>query len=284
MSTQKFIKVSDDFFADADYAEALGKLGLNTFDDIFNFDAGKNLAKANLAKYRTRIQFDLDAPRTTLFLKRYNRPPISTQIKNWLHHYRRLSTSDFDNSAAEQLSAVGIGTPKTIARGRQWGLVFERRSFIITEKIPNAQALERKLPDFFGKERSTKNLKQRREFIKKLADFIRRFHESGFRHCDLYFSHIFHTAESKFYLIDLQRVFKPLLLTQRSRIKDIAQLYYSAPAKYFSLTDRLRFYIRYTGTKNLTRRDKRFIRKVNARAERTATHDANHGRAVGFAI
>ena len=49
MSTQKFIKVSDDFFADADYAEALGKLGLNTFDDIFNFDAGKNLAKANLA-------------------------------------------------------------------------------------------------------------------------------------------------------------------------------------------------------------------------------------------
>ena len=86
------------------------------------------------------------------------------------------------------------------------------------------------------------------------------------------------------YLIDLQRVFKPWVLRERFRVKDISQLYYSAPAKYFSRADRLRFYRRYSGKKKLGAADKRFIRKVNARAGRMAVHDAKHGRAVGFAI
>ena len=68
-----------------------------------------------------------------------------------------------------------------------------------------------------------------------------RFHDTGFRHCDLYFSHIFLGEGGKLYLIDLQRVFKPVLFKERFRVKDIAQLYYSAEAKYFSRSDRLHF-------------------------------------------
>jgi len=283
-SSQKFVKLSEDFFSDADYARALGKVGLTSIDEVFDFDRGQNLDKAGLAEHRSRLKFDLDEPKTTVFLKRYDRAPILTQITNWLHHHRRASTSSFDRLGAQQLAACGINTPETIAYGEQWAGGFERRSFIMTRKIAGAESLERKLPDFFYQERSDENLKRRCAFIDDLADFVKRFHEVGFRHCDLYFSHIFCGDDGDLYLIDLQRVFKPWALKERFRAKDVSQLYYSAPAKYFSRADRLRFYLRYADKKKLSAADKQFIRKVNARAKRMAAHDAKHGRAVGFAI
>jgi len=283
-SSQKFVKLSEDFFADADYAGALKKIGLTGIDKVFEFDGGKNLTKAELARHRSRVKFDLDEPKTTVFLKRYDRVPVLTQITNWLHHHSRASTSSFDRSGAEQLADVGINTPRTIAYGEQWAGGFERRSFIMTSRLEGAESLERRLPDSFCGECSGENRMRRKDFIKGLADFVRRFHEAGFRHCDLYFSHIFRGEDGVLYLIDLQRVFKPLLLKERSRIKDISQLYYSAHPKHFSRTDRLRFYRIYTGRKNLGPADRRFIRKVNSRAKRMASHDARHGRAVGFAI
>jgi hypothetical protein len=115
-----------------------------------------------------------------------------------------------------------------------------------------------------------------------LAVFINNFHGINYCHRDLYFSHIFYDGKSKFYLIDLSRVFKPLVFRQRFRIKDIAQVHYSAPAKHFSNTDRLRFYLDYTGHKKLTSKDKVFIYKVINRARRMARHDKKHGRAAPF--
>ena len=284
MSRQKFVKLSEDFFSDADYACALCELGLTDIDKVFDFDRGQSLDKAGLAEHRSRMQFELAEPKTTVFLKRYDRAPVLTQIRNWLHHHRRTSTSSFDRWGAEQLAPAGINTPETIAYGEQWAGGFERRSFIMTRKISKAESLERKLPDFFYQERLGENLKRRCAFIECLADFVKRFHEAGFRHCDLYFSHIFCGDDGDLYLIDLQRVFKPWVLKKRFRIKDISQLYYSAPAKYFSRADRLRFYLRYADKKKIGAADKRFIRKVNTRARRMAAHDAKHGRAVGFAI
>ncbi|RKY06269.1 MAG: hypothetical protein DRP65_11980 [Planctomycetota bacterium] len=284
MSGQKFVKLSEDFFSDADYARALCKLGLTDIDKVFDFDGGQNLDKAELARHRSRLKFDLAESKTTVFLKRYDRVPVLTQISNWLHHHRRASTSSFDRLGAQQVTACGINTPKTIAYGEQWAGGFERRSFIMTRKIAGAESLERKLPGFFYQERSGENLKRRNAFIEGLAEFVRRFHEAGFRHCDLYFSHIFYGDGGELYLIDLQRVFKPWVLKERFRVKDISQLYYSAPARYFSRADRLRFYLRYADQKRLGADDKRFIRKVNARAKRMSAHDAKHGRTVGFAI
>ena len=284
MGDKKFVKVSENFFADTDYAQALGKLGLRGIDEVFDFDGGQSLEKAELAEHRSRVQFELDGPAGTVILKRYDRVPILTQIKNWLHHHRWASTSSFDRSGAQELADCGIKTPETIAWGEEWVGVFEKRSFIMTHKIPRAESIERKLPDFFYQKRTGQNLKLRIAFIEGLADFVRRFHKTGFRHCDLYFSHIFCGEGGELYLIDLQRVFKPILFKERFRVKDIAQFYYSAPAKYFSRADRLRFYLRYTGRGNVTCADKRFIQKINNRARRIARHDAKHARPVGFAM
>jgi hypothetical protein len=83
-------------------------------------------------------------------------------------------------------------------------------------------------------------------------------------------------------LIDLARAFKPMLFRERFRVKDIAQLHYSAPGKYFSRTDRLRFYLRYAGQNKLTAKDKAFIRKIMKKTKSMAQHNIKHGRAVPF--
>ncbi len=283
----EFEETAESFFVNPDYKTALAKLGLTSLDAVFSFNDAESLTKSNLAPFRTRLQFEIDslessAP-TTVFLKRYDSPPILVQLKNWLAHHSRRSCASCELEPTNELPAVGVNTAKVVSYGEQWGLFLEKKSFIITEKIPDAEALERKLPDCFGAPPTPENLKLRRNFIAQLAKFIKKFHDTNYRHRDLYFSHIFYSNSGDFYLIDLARAFKPLILHTRFLIKDIAQLHYSAPAAYFSNTDRLRFYLAYTAQSKLRSQDKAFIRKVVTRAKRMASHDRKHGRTVPFA-
>ena len=280
---RRFIETSKSFFVDADYKAALGKMGLTSVDAVFSFNAAKNLSKENLASFRSRLQFEINPPSTTVFLKRYDRPLVVVQLKNWLSHRGRKSCSFCESESARELAAEGIKTPKVISYSEQWGRFFEKRSFIITEKIPNAESLERKLPPCFNGPATAETLKLRRNFISQLASFVRKFHQTNYRHRDLYFSHIYYSDDGSFHLIDLARAFKPSLLRERFRIKDIAQLHYSAPARYFSRTDRVRFYLYYAGQSKLTKNDKIFIRKVINKAELMARHDIKHGRIAPFA-
>ena len=299
------MKISESFFVDADFERAFGESGLTSIDAVFSFNAGKNLAKDNLAKYRSRLQFEINSPSppleirteapsvprkdspltgsTTLFLKRYDSPPILTQLRNWLTHRKRRSYSFFNLEPAKKLAAAGINTAKIISYGEQWGLFFEKRSFIITESIHNAESLEQRLPEFFSAPPTPARLKSRRNFIAQLAAFVKKFHQTKYRHRDLYLCHIFHSNNGEFYLIDLARAFKPRLFAERFRIKDIAQLYYSAQGGYFSKTDRLRFYLGLIGHRRLTGKDRVFISKVKNKAKRMARHDIKHGRVVPFA-
>jgi hypothetical protein len=282
MREQEFIEISKSSFIDTDYEAAFSELGLTSIDAVFSFNAGRNLAKNNLAKYRTRLEFETGSPAVTVFLKRYDKPPVLAQLRNWFAARAKISCGVFGFQSASKLAAAGINTPKTLFYGEEWGALFEKRSFIITEKIPNAEPLERKLPDCFNGPATVEKLKLRRSFITQLAEFIRKFHETDYRHRDLYLSHVFYSDSGDFYLIDLARAFKPIVCRRRYQVKDIAQLYYSAPAKYFSRTDRLRFYVSYTCRDKLTREDKTFIRKVISRTRRMASHDIKHGREVPF--
>jgi len=286
MAQQEFMETSKSFFVDSDYLTALEKLGLVSFDGVFSFNAAQNLAKKNLARFRSRLQFDIDvaglAPSTTVFLKRYDRPPVLDQLKNWLSARGRKSCASLEFTAAKELAVAGIGVPKAISYGEQWGVLFEQRSFLLTERIPDAESLERKLPDCFSQPATSENLRLRREFVARLASFIKEFHETDYRHRDLYFSHIF-CDDGRFFLIDLARAFTPAVLDRRFRIKDLAQVYYSAPGRYFSKTDRLRFYVAYTGRRKLAQEDKVLIRQVISKAKHMARHDVRHGRAVPFA-
>ena len=286
LSQKEFIETSKSFFIDSNYKTALSKSGITSIEEVFSFNSAENLTKSNLAKFRSRLQFEIDSEKgassTTVFLKRYDRPPVLFQLRNWLSCHNRGSAAIRELEASNQLRIAGINTPKVISYGEQWGTLFEKRSFIITEKIADAESLERKLPAYFDGPDTIENLKMRRNFIIQSAGFIKKFHETNYRHRDLYLSHIFYSDNGKFYLIDLARVFRPIILGRRFQIKDIAQVYYSAPGKHFSKTDRLRFYMAYAGQSKLTKKDKAFIRKVINKAKRMARHDIKHGRPVPF--
>jgi len=242
------------FFIEPEYKSAFEGLGLTSIDEVFVFEGDRNLAKANLAIHRSRIEFQ--AGGKTFFLKRYNQPPILAQLKNWIAAKKRVSCGCIEFEAAANLAKSRINVPRMVAWGEEYKFFFEKRSFVIIEKVEGGVSLEKNM---------------RREFIRELAVFIKKFHDTGFRHRDLYFSHIFRDAAGKFCLIDLARVFKPAIFGFRYRVKDIAQLNYSAASGMFSNTDRMRFYKAYSG--KLTTQDKNFIRKVIHKTELIARHD-----------
>ena len=255
MSEKELVEISESFFVDPDYRAALARLGLTCIDAVFSFEGGERLTKKHLAAHRSRVRFDIDRPQRTLFLKRYDSPPIAAQLANWISHRRRKSCSSPDFTSAAALQELGIATPKTVAYGEQRGVLFEKRSFIITENIADAESLERKLPGCFTSAGTAQDLRGRRGFIYCLADFISRFHDTGYRHRDLYLAHIFHSSSGKFYLIDLARCFRPAL----------------------------RFYLAYAGREKLGPQDKAFIRRVLKKANRMARHNRKHDRPIPFA-
>lgn len=268
------------FFVDARFAEAFARLGLTSLDAVFAFESGRDLVKLNIGRFRRRVQFEAtpggQREPVKVFMKRYDRPPIVGQICNWLSHGRRKSFAAVEREAIEDLAAAGVGVPRVAAFGEEWGILFERRSFLTTEEIRDSQSLERRLPECFTGPATSTALHARRDFIHRLAEFIRRFHATGRRHRDLYLCHIFCSDAGEFRLIDLARVSRPLL-QRRFRIKDLAQLHYSSPARRFSRTDRMRFYLTYAGRAKLSPQDKALIRSILRKTAGMVRHNVKHG-------
>lgn len=273
-------ETSPGFFIDTNYQSLLSDLRLDSVAAVFEFQEGQSLVKSNLASWRHRIRFQLPNGQYA-YLKRYVAPPKSIQVKAWTQHGEHAFLSDFDKGPADILRRVDVSIPQTIVCGGQWRGLFERRSFIITLELQNATSLEKKLPACFHSE-SPDACKTKKEFIEQLADFIRRFHETGYRHRDLYLAHIFYSASGNLSLIDLHRCFRPKLFKQRYLVKDLAQLHYSCDGNLISRADRIRFYRAYRNISKLAGTDKAFIAKVHAKALRIAWHDRKHGRNVPF--
>jgi hypothetical protein len=282
MTTKTENRRSDAFYVVEEYRQAFTELGLTSIDDVFKFDQGQDLFKKNIGNFRSRFRFQTEHPARTFFLKRYDHPPIKTQLTNWIDGRKRRSCCRMELEPIRELNDHQVCAPSPIAYGHLWGWLFEKKSFLITEEIADGDSLERRLPTYFYSPSTPQTLCRRRNFVKHMAHFIRRFHDLGYRHRDLYFSHIFCDTKDKLYLIDLARAFRPIILQRRFLIKDLAQVFYSMSAQYFSRTDRLRFYLHYAGIKRLRTRDKSLIRSIVNKAKRMARHDSKHGKDVPF--
>lgn len=267
------------------FRETLAQQGLTSLEAVFACEVGRDLAKPNLSRFRRRLQLEVQPRGAThsirVFLKRYDRPPLMAQMRNWLLHHRRRSFARTEGETIAQLAASDISTPHVVALGEQWGLLFERRSFLMTAEIPDSEALERRWPPCFDDAAAQAGRAACRVFLRKLGAFIRRFHDTGFRHRDLYLSHIFCSRAGTFSLIDLARASRPIR-QRRFQIKDIAQLHFSAPASRVSRADRLRFYLAYAGRRRLLPQDKAFLSQVARKAARMARHSAKHGARIPF--
>lgn len=281
MKPPSLTQCSENFWVAPGWQEPLRQIGLTSFDAVFSFQAGQALTKPNLSAFRSRLRIEVPG-RKALYLKRYNHPPLSRQLAGWLQWGRRLSFADLDRIPADLLASIGIQTPNVVAYGSRWGRLFEKQSFLITEEI-SGRSLEKRLPACLTDLNPLQDPALRRQFLARLADWIAVFHRNGFCHRDLYLSHLFLTDDDQFVLIDLHRTFRPRWFKQRWRLKDLTQLYYSAPGQWISRTDRLRFYLRYVGRTSLTAGDRRLIRTIKRKAWRIADRDIRRGRPVPFA-
>ena len=110
---------------------------------------------------------------------------------------------------------------------------------------------------------------KKRQLIEQLAIFAGQLHGSGWFHRDFYLCHIFINEFNGTYqlaLVDLARMFRPRWRVNRWRIKDLAQLNYSASPQHFSRAMRLRFARFYFGVDRLTASHKQLLRKVAQRS------------------
>jgi hypothetical protein len=277
------IQSAPDYWICPDFADELKLVGLDSLESVFAFGGGKALVKKELTPWRNRTEFVLPGKNIRCFLKRYDHPPMFVQLRNWLDHGKRALTAEYDVLPCVPLNQNGIGTYQTIAYGGRWNGFWEDKSFAILREIPDAVSLEIKLPDCFTLPPSAQQYKQRIDFIHHLADFARRFHDTGFCHRDFYLCHIFRSSDNTLSLIDLQRAFIPKWFKSRWILKDLSQLYYSSPGDIISHADRLRFYLRYAQKETLTGSDRRLIRKLKRRVWCMADRQLSRGKEVPFA-
>ncbi|HOA74021.1 MAG TPA: lipopolysaccharide kinase InaA family protein [Phycisphaerae bacterium] len=239
------------------YEPMLNSAGLRTLADVFAWTEGQRLDKPGLENWRQRWRLQLTdeagRPRT-LYLKRFDSPPLRRQWERW-RQARRLSTAGIEWRNARELERAGIRAAPPVAFGERMIGPFEQRSAILLGEAPG-ESLEKWVPAHLGADRREFDAASRRRLVEGLARFVARFHAAGFVHRDLYLCHIFidparasagagQSADRAFCLIDLQRVFRPKWRKRRWVVKDLAALDFSTPAACVSRWERLRFLCRY---------------------------------------
>jgi len=260
------------------YKTFLHRHRLDNLADVFTFNQGQSLSKPGLGT-RERLRIELpreNGDKVVLYLKRYGYPGLGQLVKRMITRRSRLAAAVYDFDAALALAQNSIAVARPIAVGQKSNWLGEKRSFVIIEELPQADALERLLPDKAERQKDYWLLGDNKELLKRIAALVGRFHQKGFYHRDLYLAHIFlgnnNRGEEILSLIDLQRVFKPLIFRRRWWVKDLAQLYYSG-RDYFSRTDIIRFLREYLQTRRLTPEQKQMARMIYRKAQRIARHD-----------
>lgn len=259
--------------------------GIRDARDLIQVATAEELRKPGLEAWRRRFRLVLGEgtpARTVLYIKQYLRPP-QREVRVARRHCPGVRTL----AAVEwrwigELEQHGIACPVRVALGEDVRDGVEFESVCVTSQVQGI-SLERWLAEMPA--RMSPSHSDVRAMIKPLASLVRRLHEVGLVHRDLYASHIFvdtSTTPPTMTLIDLQRIMRPFWWRHRRVVKDLAALNYSCPPDRVSRCDRVRWLKVYLRTSRLTPADRRLVRRIEAKTRRIARHDANRRRrAVG---
>jgi tRNA A-37 threonylcarbamoyl transferase component Bud32 len=159
-----------------------------------------------------------------LFIKRY-------RVNNWKERFKYLlwpskAKKEWDVSLAFRAQGVQIPPPVGMMERRRWGFLEE--SLYISEAIEDTQPLL----DFFRErfsEKDSESQEEKRRIIRLLGEIVRRIHVGGLFHGDLHAGNflIRESEEGVLYLTDLHRARMGKALSQKRRLWNIAQIFYS---------------------------------------------------------
>jgi len=255
-------------FVDEQWREILHESRLQTAEDFFSV-AGEPLSKPGLGK-RYRARLALSGKNSFVYLKRYEGDTLAGLLSRWYEDGQRSTPAEREVNVALALRQQTIAATIPVAYGQSNNAGLNQKSFVVTAAVPGDS-----LENFFHNQKQIA-WKEKLKIIETVAMLARKFHDNGWRHRDFYLCHIFISkTEGKIQLtlIDLARVFRPRWRPERWRIKDLAQLNYSARVKTFSRTARMRFAHEYFRCAKLSNVQKNLLRKIIKKTESISQHD-----------
>jgi heptose I phosphotransferase len=241
------------------YLRILKENGLDSFDRLMNYKGGSAVKKKEI---RDVVRIALGG--RVFFLKRH-RILFRERLARFLpYRFAEDARNEWEKMGA--LAEAGFLTATPVAYGENGGL-----ALTLTEELYEAVRLEDFIPTLA--EAGIEGVLRKRQLIRRLAFIVRRFHDAGFNHQDLYLCHIFtRPATGEIFFMDLQRVQKRNPPARRWIRKDLAQFIFSAKGS-FSSTDLVRFGHAYLGRERFDKEDKTMIKAIFSKAKRIARHD-----------
>ena len=238
----------------AAWRDRFAAAGLREVQDFLQVQ-GEALSKPGLVRrYRARLNVGGDC----VYLKRFEGDRLSDRLRRWWEDRRWHSPASREVAAADALRRARIPANRALAWGRSVSRGIETTFVVLSPApgVPSDQYLQRSPGDA-----------KLRTLAQRMAALVRAFHAGGWCHRDLYLCHIFVRegagGDFELTLIDLQRVFRPPCLTRRWRVKDLAQLAYSARQRV-PIRIQLRFFRDYlSGETRASKR--RWLKSVRAK-------------------
>ena len=240
-------------FVIARHHDTLRRLGLDSMEGVKRFQ-GELIKNHKGQRDIQRLAVPADnaadskGEKLVFYLKRNWKPYKKDGLKALFTSgsVRSASRVEWENSLA--LQAVGVGVAEPIAFGEECGPLWEKFSFILTAAARGDETLEH----FLRRKASTAT---RQMVLDTLAKEIRRMHDAGLASPDLFTRHIFvaHGSPPEFSLIDMARLDRARKLSRRYRARDLAALNVTAPLRFVSRRERLRFLRKYGGDRHLRR-------------------------------
>jgi len=242
----------------ADWQELLQANGITSADALWDL-AGQPVKQ--VVKERATCRCELRRPDGSIveaYLKRYRPIPWREKLKNIIC----FKPYDFDAfhewDALEAFLGLGLNTMLPLAAAR----LDDGRSCDLTLGIT-------------GYTRASELVKQlqpgdprRAKLVLRLAEMVGRMHAAGMAHQDLYLVHFFilEQQDDTPFLIDLQRLIMQPQLALRWRVKDLAQLLFSAQQHVSAEEVRLfwQTYARFAGVDPENGRLKYLVRRKTA--------------------
>jgi len=240
----------------AKHPTVLARLGLTTLEDFQRFQAEiveRIAGKRDVLRLRTT---DETGRELVLYLKRHWLSHKKDGLASLLRRgqVRSLARGEWEN--AQALQQAGFKTADLIAYAEDCGPFWEKFSCLLTA----AATGPRTVGDFL---RECRDPAARRRILEALAREVRRLHEAGLSMPDLFTRHIFFDPAAttpEFCFIDMARLERGRPLPWRARVRALSALHVSAPLRWVTWRERLRFLRGYAG-----HLDPKLMRSIGAR-------------------
>jgi heptose I phosphotransferase len=248
--------------------EGLCAAGLDHFADLMQGREGTCM-RALPDRENWRLVLPLAGRPRVVYLKKHHVRGAATRLRAWLGLPPRASAGRDEAQNIRRLEAAGIPCVELAAYGERLDGRGRLESLTITPELegftPLDDFLRQRFPVLNAAAAARKDRSLAR-LIECVGSLVRRFHQAGFNHRDLYCCHFFVREPSpgvfEIRLIDLQRVQQRARFRQRWLVKDLAQLAYSAPRDRVKCTHKVAFLRAYFGTARLGPKEKRLVRRI----------------------